>query len=180
MSEGPRERGQTTSPIHYSTSNFLVYYLIAPPHVLTHALQSYSAERLIFSFSLIHFNHPLAHGYSASRAETWSDAVSPLSPSLGTSSYDARHHHPQQVRDLLPDLSATAHETRPDPRFPTPTAYLSTQLNLSRGSLGFTPFNRCRVCGPSLNFLHPLLSSVSRLFPRSRPERSNPSNLHTV
>ena len=126
---------------------------------------------LVLSFSLIHFNHPLAHGTSTSRAETWSDAVSPLSPSLGTSSYDARHHHPQ-VRD--PSSGPFRHDSR-DPAgssVPHPMLTSATQSNLSRGSLGFTPFNRCRVCGPSLNFLHPLLSLMSRLFPRSRSERS--------
>jgi hypothetical protein len=117
-----RERAQTDEPTPLQHLPRLL--LDRSPHVLTHIhTRTHTLCKVTpQTFSPFLFSdpfYPLAHGSSASRAETWSDAVSPLSPSLGTSSYDARHHHPQ-VRDLLPDLSATTHETQPIPRFLTP------------------------------------------------------------
>jgi hypothetical protein len=90
---------------------------------------------MVLSLSLIDFNHPLAHGSSAPRAETWSDAVSSR-PRASARPHMTRHHHP--LRGLLPDLSATAHET--GRILGSPTAYLSFQSNLERSSPGFSPF----------------------------------------
>src|SRR5258707_14108367 len=78
----------------------------------------------IYSFSLT-CNTPLAHGGSASRTDTWSDAVS-TRPRASARPHMTRHHH---------SPGGTLFRTLP-PRFTGPTrssvrsAYLSFESNL--------------------------------------------------
>ncbi|KAI9507484.1 hypothetical protein F5148DRAFT_112261 [Russula earlei] len=128
-------------------------YLIAPPMCSAYSFQGYGP----FLFPCAFFNHPLAHEPPTSRAETWSDAVSPPPPSLGMSSSDAPPS--PSVGTSVGPFHPTWF-TRPA-RSSVRTAYVSAYPTL--------------VCAwPESK----LSSSTSCLFPRHRSERS-PASLHS-
>jgi hypothetical protein len=110
------------------------------------------------SFSLR--DQPLAHVYLQSR-----DLVRCCRPNVSRAS--ARPH---MTRHHQPSFGPFRHSSRdqPHPRFPP--AYLSFQSKSVRARQTWIfSFHRCRVHGPSLNFLNPLLSPSLVCFPAVVP-----------